>query len=245
MSKSGALELPKFNMKDIHSEFTKTMPNLTNMITKLCSLNIAKRKNTSKTGDSILPVTVTIICKILSTHNQRLSAAKYVVSMVLKTGGAKDTCINRLSFIGDAMTSKSTYRKLDEMASSINSLMAEWDEPITDSSIVFDNVNPYVTVRQETQSKHNSLNSLTQAIAVRDRVPTSHISNTPKYAIADIQPEQLLPTAHDTLVVRQRFVTTVRNIWASYIPSLSWMKADIATHKYSEYAKKTSEVVSL
>lgn len=245
LSKSGALDLPSFNLKSLHAEFKETMPKLSNLITKLCSINIEKRKNTKKTVESILPVIVTIICKILSTHNQRLSAAKYVISMVLKTGGAKETCINRLSFVGDAMSSTATFTKLDEMADAIDTLIEDWDDPVTDSSIVFDNVNPYVTVRQETHSKHGTLHSLTQAIGVRDRVPTNHIPNTPKFAVADVTAEQLLPSAADTNILNQRFITTVRNTWARYIPSLSWMEAEIPTHKYSQYAGKTSQVVGV
>lgn len=245
LSMTAALDLPSFNLKSLHSEFKETMPELTNLITKLCTINIEKRRNIKKTADSILPIIVTIICKILSTHSQRLSAAKYVISMVLKTGGAKDTCIDRLSFVGDAMSHTSVYSKLNEMADSIDTLMADWDEPVVDSSIIFDNVNPYITVRQETQSKHGRLHSLTQAIAVRDRVPTNQISSAPKWAVADVIPEQLIPALADVEVLQLRFVTMVRNIWASIIPALSWMKDDVPTHKYSQYASKTSQVVCI
>lgn len=235
-------DLVTFNYKKLYDEFQEVMPVLTSIVKDSTCINIQRRDNTIKTFENILPTIVTIVCKILSTHNQRLSRLKYLNSLILKKGGAKDTCVNRFAHTGDSMTQRSTERKLREMSAAALERLEQWDDPQTDSCVVFDNVNPYVRVRQETAEHHNKLHSLTQALAVRFKAPTVN-SGSPEVYLTDICSSHLLPTPADQAQISDYFIVLIRNILASNIPSLKWMATDIPQHHNSQYSQNKSEVV--
>lgn len=232
------------NFKNLHSEFMGLMPVFTKLVTDCCCFNIEKRDNAIKTFDSTLPAIVTVIGKILSTHNQRLSALKYMNSLVLKEGGAKDTCLLRFSELGDSVTPRSTDRKLAEMSEAALAKLKVWDASGTDWCIVFDNVNPYIHVRQQTATHHNKLHSLTQAIAVKYKSPLPK-DCTPKVVLNSLEFSDLLPTGKDKEQIYSYFTILVRNILASFIPSLKWMATDLPQHNNTEMAKDRTEMVCL
>lgn len=240
------VDLLKFRVSNCLEEFQTQLPVLSTVVTKSCSFNIQQRGNTKKNIESISQVVTSIIAKILSTHNQRLSALKYINGIILKDGGAKDTCLQRFASFGDSVTPVSVNRKLDEMAEHATVLVNKFDTPSTNSCIVFDNVNPYVKVRQETATNHNKLINLTHAIAVKDRVPVQQLSGPPKRALSEIAPVDIIPNPDDITRIKALYTIHVLRIWSTYIPSLAWMSPneDSLSHKYKDYAACNSDVVS-
>lgn len=243
LSKTGPNDLVTFDFKKQYHEFQQVLPLLTHIVSESCCINVKGRDNVKKTLDSIQPVIVTIISKILSTHNQRLTRLKYINSIILKKGGAKDTCINRLANSGDCMTQRSTDSKMHEMSQAALAKLESWDNPAADSCVVFDNVNPYVRVRQETETNHNKLYNLTQAIAVKYKVPTAE-NGPPDVYISDLNIDHLLPTDDDEQVITNYFNIIIRNILASYVPSLEWMAVDTPKHINSDLSQKKTDFVS-
>lgn len=72
--KSKADQLADFSLADLVTEFTKKLPTLMGTILK----HMQKEDNSKPEI-----VAVTIVAKILTTHNQRLSALRYVNALVL------------------------------------------------------------------------------------------------------------------------------------------------------------------
>lgn len=233
--KSKPDELCEFSLLSLASEFDTKLPTLMGTITKLIG---------HKHSDSRC-LAVTIICKILGICNQRLSAYRYVNGMLLSTGGATDVCINRLHRTGECVTPRALRTKVSAMATLTSSLTKDWDVPRTGSSLVFDNVNPYVKPRQQTSTKGNKLYSMTHSLMIKDRVPTGHLSAIPALPLEELNPSHVLPSANDTRCLEESFVRILCNVWSQHIPSLQWMKQDIPQHMYSTYTTQKTEFVSL
>lgn len=234
--------LVNFNLNRLLLEFKAKLPCLTNIIESACSINVKRRKNINKTVESVVPNIVTLIGKILSTHNERLSALKYIYGILLKEGGAMDTCITRLSYTGDSVTPQSLSGKIKRLSEHAITKLQSWDEPHSNSCIVFDNLNPYIEVHQQTSSKKSKLYHLTHAIAVKFKRPVAQ-SGPPLFSLHTIEPQNLLPTTHDEQEVLCHFSVAVRNIWAEHIPGLAWMAADRPEHMSSNYSDAKTELV--
>lgn len=244
LSQTDPEALCDFNYRKIYDELTVHVPSLTDIIRSSCSINITKRQNTAKTIDSVLPIIVTIVSKVLSAHNERLSAVKYINSIILKKGGSKDSCINRFAYSGDSVTQRSVANKLKELSAHALDRLNFWDIPSTESCIVFDNINPYVHVHQQTIDHKSKLYNLTQAVAVKFKAPVA-ADGPPIINLPDVSVQDLLPTDNNKQHILSYFSIIVRNIWAKHIPALDWMTTDMPKHTYSEYAARKSEIVSI
>lgn len=232
LQRTEATELCSFSLIALALEFEKHLPTLMTVVCRLID------------HEEHRAIAATIVSKILAVYNQRLSSYRYVNGMILSTGGAKETCINRLHRTGDCVTPQALRKKVTDMSHLSSHLTKDWDLPRTDSSIVYDNVNPYVKPRHQTSSKGNKLYSMTHSLMVRDRVPTSHLSDQASISLEDLDASVVLPTDDDKLMIEDSFARILCNIWARHVPSLEWMKQSVPKHQYSRFTKLKTEFVS-
>ena len=228
---SSADELLRFSLVELVQEIKKSLPTL---MTVICRL-VEKKEHKERTQC----LAATIVAKVLALNNQRLSAFRFVNGFVLNSGGAKDICISRFQKSGDTVAPQYLRKKVSEMSSLTSDLMKDWKE----SSIVYDNVNPYVKPRHQTSSSGNKLYSMTHGLMIRNRVPTAHLTGPPK-PLHDITPSTIIPSDTDKVMVHEAFIRILCNTWAENVPSLSWMAKDVPRHKYSSYTRQKTECVS-
>lgn len=232
--KSKPEELIEFSLNALATEFETELPTLMSVITKL-----SKKKNSDNRC-----VAATIISKILGISNQRLSAYRYVNGLILNSGGAKDVCMSRFHRTGDCVAPRTLRPKMSAMSSLTSRLTRDWDATRSESSIVYDNVNPYVKPRHQTSTKGNKLYSMTHCLMMKDRVPTAHLSATPALELEQLKPSHVLPCESDKNCLDESFIRILCNVWSEHVPSLSWMKQDIPKHKHSRYTNQKTEFVS-
>lgn len=230
-------QLLNFSLPKLLTEFTDKVPTLLNIISKV----IHRGDDRPLRKDFIA---VTIVAKILSTSNPKLSLFRYVNSFILDVDGARDKCLKRLACSGDTVMPQTLRLKLTEMASLTSILTKDWDIPRTASSIVFDNVNPFVKPRHQTSDKGNKLYSMCHGLMVRDRVPTAHLSGKPAKTMTELTPSDILPSDTDHHALRSCFIRILRNVWATSIKSLQWMSTEIPKHRNAKFTREKTEFVS-
>lgn len=121
------------------------------------------------------------------------------------------------------------------------------DSSIDTFTIVFDNLDKYVKsfdMRMDHQSKSVHF---VNAIAVLDRIDSSHLpcKLTPKRQELDMK--KLLPDKNDFELMKKNFAVHVSRLLVDYIPCLSQCKAYVKRHiphKYSKEMSMKSTVVS-
>lgn len=235
LSRSTAIGLLNFSLPALEKDLRSKVPTLMDLISTIIQRNdISSRKET---------VAATIVAKILGSYNQTLSSFRYVIGLILETGGAKDSCMNRLAISKDCVTPQVLRKKVNEMAELIPILVKDWDKPRSNSTIVFDNVNPYVKPRHQTTDKGNKLYSMTHGLMMKDRVPTDHLSDIPSKTIQELTLDDCLPSVAQTQQIQDCFVRVIRNVWADNIPSMEWMRENIPAHKHTQYTSKQTEYV--
>lgn len=236
---SSASQLMEFSLAKLAEEFRDKVPTLMEMVTSLI-----QRPDNDKAAFQKQNVATTIVSKILGSYNQTLSSFRFVTSIILDAGGAKDSCIQRLATIKDTVTPQVLRNKLDEMSALTPLIIKDWDIPRVNSTIVYDNVNPYVKPRHQTQDRGNTLYSMTHGLMMKDRVDTSHLSSRPAMAISELSPADIMPGEIDRQLITDCFARILRNVWAENLLGFEWMKLDIPKHKHSKETRTRTEFVS-
>ena len=230
-------DLSSFSMSALKIELTAQVPTLMQIV----STSLTRDHSTVDEGY----VSTLIAAKVLGSYNQKLSAVRYLNGIILHKGGAKDTCVTRLAACRDSVTPVSLRIKLDQMGKETKNIIKDWDKPRVNSSIVFDNVNPFVKPRHQSTSKTNKLYSMTHALMLLDRVPTSSLSDKPEKTLAQVTSEDILPNQCSIKEINSVFERILCNVWADGIEAMEWMRVPAPRHDNSKFTKQKTEFVSM
>ena len=86
---------------------------------------------------------------------------------------------------------------------------------------------------------------MVQTVALKYRIDTTILPQTPLCHADDLQHQHLLPDLEDKHNVESLMVKEVMEVWRCYSDDLSWIEPDRFTHRYSRNFRNKSEFVSI
>ena len=219
------------------------LPTLYKIVQTACVKPSLDRKH--KTEESVVPAVVSVIAKCLGIYSDKMSAHRNLVALLLHIGGIKDQYMERLAKLYDTVLPRTILPKLNDFAGRYDLLLKQWVKDGSMFCIVFDNVDIYTKPRHQAAEKTNIMHNMVQAIAVKDRIDTTILPQTPLCHADDLQHEHLLPDLEDEHNVKSLMVKEVMEVWRCYSDDLSWIEPAKFTHRYSRKLRNKSEFVSI
>ena len=126
----------------------------------------------------------------------------------------------------------------------LNSLESE---QLHSYQIVGDNLDFYVTTRDESSQRRNKSIHWFHLYAVKDRIPFTTLSTHPQKPIIEFDFSEVLPDLDTQQQLERDFIPLVTRVMVKYLPAFQCF-TDVVVHhiphKYSEETTKKSEHVS-
>lgn len=240
LKRKSVQELREFSYDAMGQEFATAMPFTTKMISSAC---LRPQEGKVKTHASLAPAVSSVIAKALGIYSESLTGYRHYVSTLLVTGGAKESCISRLSRIYDCMHYSTTLHMQDAFAAVIDEDLKGWKDDASTFNIVYDNVDKHVRSRH-TKNK-NKMVHMVQGIAVKNRINFDEVADAAPCVPMDVPPSKIIPSPDDEGKLVAHMARLVRTVWSRRVAALEWMKPADHTHSRMTETSSKSEVVRI
>lgn len=184
---------------------------------------------------------ITILCKIIYTHNQNLNAYQKLYGLTLRTSGATKRSIGKLSFLYDTVSYTTLTKILDTFAAESKKMMKSWEK----ETVIHcgDNLDFRTAKRHEGGGSSFHEAHLYNNMLYKSRINVNDMSNTPPPAveIETVDYGQFLLDASEEQQLLQHMMYHIKASWNSLVSTS--VVSEKPCHKYEASARKKTEKV--
>ena len=210
---------------------------------------------------------------LLRARCHTMTAPLYLNALVMRHGGAKKRCFERLVKVGVCVSSDSALQKVKDIAKTWDSKVLKWKEDVCKSKapaqplpgpaddmdtiapeeslpmqITIDNLDRSVTPHTMTKKKQKRDNHWMIMLANRERVSAAHLTEHNQRFVQDVPISEIIPNKDDKQHMKEEFAELIGRVLVSQLPALSQFKDNIKSHiphRYSSTMAKKTETIPL
>ena len=243
-------------------ELRKKTPVLLKIL-QAAAMNKKALANTNKTYEDILPGIMTVAGTLFYMRSNRMNAHAMLAGLILKRGNADSMSFARLHAKGVCTAYSTVIRKQEQMGKDHDKPVLDWGLQVAADAannvppetrhpgfiIVGDNIDFSIKARHMTSTFQRKEFHLFNSLAIKNRVSAFHLPD--EASVSDpnsISMMEFLPSADDESKLRDEWCIIGGRIITEHLVQLKWMTKYFPQHikhRYSEEAKKKSEVVSI